>query len=151
MEEFDYSEQTKQFFNSKTFTNYNPYEDYDSPISIVYQDIYSKIAEQIENDCVEVVQHYGFKVNKEELFKALKYDRNQYIRGYNHGFEKGFAEATQQLIRPTGEWVYNQYNGNANIGNWHCSNCGEISCCKGNFCPDCGAKMQKGENNENHT
>ena len=22
-----------------------------------------------------------------------------------------------------------------------CSLCGELSCCKGNYCPDCGAKM----------
>ena len=25
--------------------------------------------------------------------------------------------------------------------NYKCSNCGEISCCKGNYCPECGEKM----------
>lgn len=28
---------------------------------------------------------------------------------------------------------------------WKCDQCGEISCCSPNFCPDCGAKMEKGE------
>lgn len=25
---------------------------------------------------------------------------------------------------------------------YKCSICGEISCCRGNFCPDCGTKME---------
>ena len=36
-----------------------------------------------------------------------------------------------------------------NVGKWikvgdnsyRCSVCGEVSCCNGNFCPDCGARM----------
>lgn len=39
-----------------------------------------------------------------------------------------------------------------NVGKWikvgdnsyRCSVCGEVSCCNGNFCPDCGAKMDEG-------
>lgn len=42
-----------------------------------------------------------------------------------------------------------------NVGKWikvgdnsyKCSVCDEISCCNGNFCPDCGAKME-GEKDE---
>ena len=38
-----------------------------------------------------------------------------------------------------------------NVGKWikvgdnsyRCSVCNEISCCNGNFCPDCGADMRK--------
>ena len=26
-------------------------------------------------------------------------------------------------------------------GNFKCGNCGELSCCEGKFCPECGAKM----------
>ena len=40
--------------------------------------------------------------------------------------------------RPHGEWT--NINGDGSL--WKCSNCGELSCCKGNFCPDCGASMQ---------
>lgn len=29
---------------------------------------------------------------------------------------------------------------------YQCSNCENISCCQGNYCPDCGAKMEINEN-----
>ena len=51
----------------------------------------------------------------------------------------------------TGHWDYVQYDGNPNIGNWHCSECRAIvnyeptyNWEKGpyyKFCPNCGAKM----------
>lgn len=41
---------------------------------------------------------------------------------------------------PQGEWI--DVNGDGSL--WKCDNCGEKSCCKGNYCPDCGAKMRKG-------
>ena len=49
--------------------------------------------------------------------------------------------------RPTGKWYYNYQNG------WHCSICHEsvkdmpTVMCKSNFafCPNCGAKMEKGD------
>lgn len=31
---------------------------------------------------------------------------------------------------------------------WKCSECGELSCCKADYCPDCGAKMDGGADNE---
>ena len=50
--------------------------------------------------------------------------------------------------RPQGEWIYNQYDENARIGNWHCSFCHNI-CYEMklahdnyNFCPNCGAEME---------
>lgn len=42
--------------------------------------------------------------------------------------------------RPQGEWI--DVNGDGSL--WKCNNCGEKSCCKGNYCPDCGAKMKGG-------
>lgn len=48
-----------------------------------------------------------------------------------------------------GEWIYTQYDGNPNIGNWHCSECRHIV--HGgysqkpyyNFCSNCGADMRQ--------
>lgn len=51
---------------------------YKSPIEIIYGDIQT----QIENDIYNVVQSYGINVSKEELIRALKYDRDQYEKGY---------------------------------------------------------------------
>lgn len=53
--------------------------------------------------------------------------------------------------RPHGEWIYVQYDGNKNIGNWHCSNCRQICIAMHSmddafdFCPNCGADMREGE------
>ena len=51
-----------------------------------------------------------------------------------------------------GRWEWVQYDGNPNIGNWHCSECNRIVCgaitaanpvYAYKYCPDCGAKMQE--------
>ena len=55
--------------------------DYKSPIELIAGNLQT----QIENDAVKVVQSYGFNVDKAELEKALKYDRNQYDKGYAAG------------------------------------------------------------------
>ena len=52
---------------------------YESPIEIVY----GKLRTKIENEIYTVVQSYDIKVDKEELIKALKYDREQYDKGYS--------------------------------------------------------------------
>lgn len=65
-----------------------------------------------------------------------------YKEAYQTGFEEGKNE------RPKGEWIFNQYDGNANIGNWHCSECRHIEIGgynqkpNANFCPNCGADMR---------
>lgn len=49
-----------------------------------------------------------------------------------------------------GHWEYNQYDGNLNIGNWHCSECrnivSDMPTCMGKplyeFCPHCGSPME---------
>jgi hypothetical protein len=51
---------------------------YQSPIEIIYGEITSSM----ENDIIKVVQKYGINVDKEELLRALRYDRDQYNKGY---------------------------------------------------------------------
>jgi hypothetical protein len=47
--------------------------------------IAGEIQTKIENDTLSMVQNYGFNVDKDELAKALEYDRNQYEKGYKDG------------------------------------------------------------------
>ena len=61
---------------------------YESPI----ETILTEIQTQFENDCIKAVQSYGFMVNKEELIKALNYDREQYEKGYSDGYAKAVEE-----------------------------------------------------------
>lgn len=51
---------------------------YQSPITLIVQEVETKI----ENDIITAVQKYGISVDKEELLKALNYDRDQYAKGY---------------------------------------------------------------------
>lgn len=37
----------------------------------------------------------------------------------------------------SGRWIRRGDN------SWECSECHEISCCKGNYCVDCGARMDE--------
>ncbi len=58
---------------------------YQSPISQIYKDVEYKFKEDMENKIMEAVHHFGISVDKEELIKALQYDRNQYEKGYSDG------------------------------------------------------------------
>ena len=60
---------------------------YQSPISQIYKDVEYKFKEDMENKTMEAIHHFGISVDKEELIKALKYDRNQYDKGYSDGRE----------------------------------------------------------------
>ena len=51
-----------------------------------------------ENECMKAVQSCGFNVNKEELTKALQYDRGQYEKGYKDGYEKAIDEFAEKLV-----------------------------------------------------
>ena len=61
---------------------------YESPINIII----SKLCTKLESDCVKFVQSYGFDVDKEELAKALNYDRKQYEKGYMYGYNKAIDD-----------------------------------------------------------
>lgn len=56
----------------------------------------------------------------------------------------------------TGHWIYKQYDGYPECGNWHCSECDEIDNRTSAYCPNCGAKMvepqaERGVRNEQTT
>ena len=72
---------------------------YESPIRIVIDDMTRKIIQQQEDYVIEEIQKINVDVDKEELIKALKYDREQYEYGYKDGYEQGFEDAKQKIIR----------------------------------------------------
>lgn len=51
---------------------------YKSAIDIIYKDIQY----QMEENIFKAIQNVDINVNREELIKALKYDRDQYNKGY---------------------------------------------------------------------
>lgn len=67
---------------------------YRSPIEIIY----GGIEAQIENDVLKAVHRIGVNVNKEELLKALQYDRKQYSKGYKDGLNAdGWIPCSERL------------------------------------------------------
>lgn len=60
---------------------------YQSPIEIIQTQLQS----QIEGEIYKAVMNVGVNVDKEELIKALSYDRNQY--------QKGYADRDLEIVR----------------------------------------------------
>lgn len=52
---------------------------YKSPIDVLMKEAQLNY----ENGIYNAIQEYGIKVDKEELIKALNYDREMYKKGYN--------------------------------------------------------------------
>lgn len=90
---------------------------YKPPVEIWCNDFMDKIVTEIqENNEMKIMavinQHVS--VDKEELIKALNYDRHQY--------EKGYADAKAEYQRPQGEWYYGEDE--CGQDGWFCSECG---------------------------
>lgn len=67
---------------------------YESPIEIVQ----TQMQMQMDEGILKAVQGVGINVDKEELVKALAYDREQYVKGYKDGV-KEFAERLKERQR----------------------------------------------------
>ena len=58
---------------------------WESPVTIT-QEIAKQIAGERDDYIMSEIYKTGVVVNKEELIKAIKYDRDQYNKGYCDGF-----------------------------------------------------------------
>ena len=58
---------------------------YESPINLIMQDIERQIVQEQEKTIINAIEKCDVVVNKDELIKALNYDRNQYSKGYKDG------------------------------------------------------------------
>ena len=58
---------------------------WESPVTIT-REIAKQIAGETDNYIMSEIYKTGVVVNKEELIKAIKYDRDQYNKGYCDGF-----------------------------------------------------------------
>ena len=105
---------------------------YRTPIEIVY----GQMQTQMEGDILKAVQSYGINIDKDELVRAMQYDRDQYDKGYADGRSDAVAH---------GAWhKYHDFFTKRQVG-WICSNCSAVSYDLSNgdtpFCPHCGAMM----------
>ena len=80
---------------------------YESPIEIV-QKMHDNFETKIIEDTICVIRSYGINIDKEELLKALKYDREQYDKGYGDGYTKGYNEGYMNGARDFKEKIKEQ-------------------------------------------
>jgi hypothetical protein len=81
---------------------------YESPINFVFGDIQTQVVKQQENEMYMAVQKCGVDVDKEELMKALQYDREQYKRGYEDAVRQVKEDIIKELMTQR-EWYLNLY------------------------------------------
>ena len=71
---------------------------YDSPIHVFMQDLGVKQAQEIERTVLQKLMKIGVSVNKDELMRALIYDRMQYAEGYKNGYLECIEAAQPKWI-----------------------------------------------------
>ena len=153
---------------------------YVSPIKIGYEaepeegwtdKIGKYLAGEVDNLVLQSCVKVGCHVDKDELEKALRYDRDQYVKGYEDGKRDAAAaiEALQaelekkrtadcwgckceKLEPKRGEWI--EENRRPRSSQFVCSECHRTAYdpqptrdkayrkrCRYAYCPNCGAKM----------
>jgi len=58
---------------------------YSSPIEVICGELQTQTEQEDEKMVMKATRQVGVNVDKEELIKALQYDRNQYAEGYEDG------------------------------------------------------------------
>lgn len=71
---------------------------YKSPIEVLIGNMQIRQREEEEKTIFESIQPLGINVDKEELIKALQYDRGQYEKGYREAVIKFAEEAEERLL-----------------------------------------------------
>lgn len=66
---------------------------YKSPITILRE----KTELDLESAILKAVEKVNIEVDREELIKALRYDRNQYDKGYSDGYAVASKEIVEKL------------------------------------------------------
>lgn len=92
---------------------------WESPITKIYGDIHNEIVRQDEeNYMCAIEQAIGYKVDKEELIKALQYDRNQYDKGYKDGVRETFIEELEKIREEIEKLEYDDFDCNLVLPAW---------------------------------
>ena len=77
---------------------------YKSPINI-YETAMDTIIEQRENAIFAKIQDaIDVQVDRDELIRALQYDRGQYEKGYRDGFNQAVNQVRSYLLSVIEEW-----------------------------------------------
>lgn len=75
---------------------------YESPVYLILKDVETQIDQEIERTIMNVIRKFDVDVDKDELIKALNYDRNQYNKGYKDGINEVLDKIRAEIERIDG-------------------------------------------------
>lgn len=76
---------------------------YESPIYQLEKTISMDMSEKYDNLVITAVKEVGIDVDKEELIRALQYDRDQYMKGFRDGEESTRRAIIKDIEKLAGE------------------------------------------------
>ena len=81
---------------------------YKSPIDICITQLRIDREKAVEEQVFRAVQGIKVDVNKEELIRALRYDRDQYDNGYKDGYDDGYDRNTFNIAQEIYTALHNE-------------------------------------------
>ena len=79
---------------------------YESPIQMIVNEVQTQMIQQEEDQLLMQVQKsLGFDIDKNELLRALNYDRDQYEKGYRDGRNDANWAPVSEGLPKAGEYV----------------------------------------------
>ena len=107
------------------------YNAHENPVQIAIEEMRQEQTKAFEDNLMVTLNvKYDINCNKEELQKALRYDRDTYCKGFKAGYEKHKNEYTAHwVISSDGYYPY-------------CSECGAQPREMTKYCAECGRRMR---------
>ena len=111
--------------------------EYNSPIQTVVTEVTNRVKEDAETAVMEAVWSCKIDVDKEELLRALSYDRGMYEKGYHDGALAGVDLTEWVEIRPYHDGHNLYLRGRCKVCGCGCSSIEGV-----NYCSNCGRKFE---------
>ena len=74
---------------------------YQSPIEVTMNQVRFEQEKRLEGEVIRAIQDVGVTVDKDELIKALQYDRDQYCKGFVDGYKGDIDKLCKQVKADT--------------------------------------------------
>lgn len=75
---------------------------YESPLELIINEMALEMSEKFDSEVLTAIKKYHIDVNKDELIKALQYDRGQYEKGYQDGLKSNGWISVKDRLPETG-------------------------------------------------
>ena len=103
-----------------------------SPVEIFTKEVHNNFRDQVDDKIQQLIEmEIGVKIDREELIKAMNYDREQYGKGYQNGYEKRDEEIVR--CEDCKHWMTVVMNPASGLCKWH-SKFGTVTTKHNDFC-----------------